>query len=210
MVRFLGTTPTPVDNFRGIVLFGRNVASYKFALAQSLIDLAEQGIYEASLEDLAVPYARHLTEHVAKAPRQSTSPQSQFLDACREFNSGGIDESALTEATVRLGFNNVIDAFHVVANGEVATRFFHDERKGKTKGIVLTDAVGQLLSAEDYSPRVEVEGRWRLVETAWDLGLDTSVVRADQSGDYLLTRDRRTQITGSRGALNGYQRGACF
>ena len=210
MGRFLGATPTPVDNFRGIILFGRNVASYKFALAQSLIDLAEQGRYEVSLEELAVPYALHLTEHLAQAPRQTTSPRSQFLEACRKYNSGHLDQSGLTDITVRLGFNNVIDAFHVVANGEVGTRFFRDERKGKTKGIVLTDAVGHLLSAEQFSPRAEVNGRWRLVETAWDLGLDTSVVRADQSGDYLLTRDRRTQITGSRGALNGYQRGACF
>lgn len=199
-----------MDNFRGIVLFGRNVASYKFALAQSLIDLAEQGKYEVSLEELAVPYAQHLTQHLANAPRQGTSPRSQFLDACRKYNNGDLDQSGLTDVTVRLGFNNVIDAFHVVANGEVGTRFFHDERKGKTKGIVLTDAVGQLLTAEDFSPQAEVDGRWRLVETAWDLGLDTSLVRVDQSGDYLLTRDRRTQITGSRGALNGYQRGACF
>lgn len=51
MGRFLGATPTPVDNFRGIVLFGRNVASYKFALAQALIDLA-------SLQYRQVPEAR--------------------------------------------------------------------------------------------------------------------------------------------------------
>jgi hypothetical protein len=50
-------------------------------------------------------------QHLGK---QATSKQSQFLQACRAFNRGEIDKDRLVETTVRLGFNNVIDAFHVV------------------------------------------------------------------------------------------------
>ena len=42
--------------FRGVVLYGRNVASYKFALAESLITLASKGKDYFRLEDLAVPF----------------------------------------------------------------------------------------------------------------------------------------------------------
>jgi hypothetical protein len=41
------------------------VASYKFALAQSLIDLSETRSSAISLEQLAVPFSRHLSEHSA-------------------------------------------------------------------------------------------------------------------------------------------------
>ena len=37
---FIGSDPTLEDLWRAIVLFGRNSASYKFALAASLLDLS--------------------------------------------------------------------------------------------------------------------------------------------------------------------------
>ena len=36
---FLSQEPRLEDYWRGIILFGRNVASYKFALAKTLLDL---------------------------------------------------------------------------------------------------------------------------------------------------------------------------
>ena len=37
---FYSMAPAPDDYWRGIILFGSNVASYKSALAQSLLELA--------------------------------------------------------------------------------------------------------------------------------------------------------------------------
>jgi len=39
---FLSREPTLDDYWRGIILYGRNVASYKFALAKALLDLSPQ------------------------------------------------------------------------------------------------------------------------------------------------------------------------
>jgi hypothetical protein len=58
--------------WRSIILFGQNVASYKFALAQSLIDLSETPSSSVSLEHLAVPFSRHLSEHSNTGPKQTT------------------------------------------------------------------------------------------------------------------------------------------
>jgi hypothetical protein len=68
-----------------------------------------------------------------------------------------------------LGFNNVIDAFHVVNRGEIPVRFFSDERKNGG-GIRLTDELFRLRERLQFGnlPQ-EVEARWRLVETAWQL-----------------------------------------
>ena len=40
MLPFQDAAPTPAGDWRHIVRFGRNVASYKFALGQALLDLA--------------------------------------------------------------------------------------------------------------------------------------------------------------------------
>ena len=74
-------------SWRSIVLFGQNVASYKFALAKSLIELSNESKTFVSLEELAQPFSRTICEHLKLAEKQSTSTSSRFLDACRAFNS---------------------------------------------------------------------------------------------------------------------------
>jgi hypothetical protein len=165
--------------------------------------------------ELAAPFARHVAEHLKRADKQATSRSSQFLDLCRKFNRQKVSQEQLFEGTVRLGFNNVIDAFHVVGNGEIGIRFFDDER-GTRKGIHLTDQILGL--AELYQHRnlpYEIEARWRLVETAWELNLPAQAlaVAYDAEAGCLVAESRllrRTSITPCRDALNGYQKGKCF
>lgn len=151
-----------------MVLFGRNVASYKFALANSLLELGRQGIEAVHLDQLAEPFARHVCAHLAQVDRQGTFDHSRFLDACRFFNAGRINADELRTATVLRGFNNVIDAFHMVGDAEIPTRFFVDERQTRTGGIRLTDALFELAATQAADLAEEVEARWRLVEEAWD------------------------------------------
>jgi hypothetical protein len=216
---FLAKAPTLDANWRAVVLFGRNVASYKFALAKTLLGLAERADDRVPLEDLAAPYARHLCEHLKLVDKQTTSRSSKFLDACRAFNQGELSEDALVGTTARLGFNNVIDAFHVVGRGPVPVRFFEDERRGDSGvgAIRLTDDLRRLAgSMQGGSLAEEAEARWRLVETAWQLELPRAgiEVQADAARDLLFVekdgRIRRTGLTRVRGALNGYQHGCCF
>ena len=57
--------------WRGVILFGRNVASYKFALAKSLLKLANNKSEFIELEDLAGPFSRHIVEHVKGGNKKS-------------------------------------------------------------------------------------------------------------------------------------------
>lgn len=132
MANFIDKSLDNLTYWRSIILFGRNVASYKFALARSLVEIAQNDNDLVPLEDLADPFARHICQHIKDAPVQATSKSSRFLEACKGFNEGSITETQLRDATVRLGFNNVIDAFHVVNGEDVPTRFFIDERKANS------------------------------------------------------------------------------
>ena len=105
-------TPTLDSNWRAIILFGRNVASYKFALAKTLVEFAEQGKTQLSLEELSEPFAKHICEHLNISDKQGTSSSSRYLNACKSFNKDEITKDELIETTKKLGFVNVIDAFH--------------------------------------------------------------------------------------------------
>lgn len=131
---FLARAPTLDASWHAVVLFARNLASYKFALAKILLGLADPTDDRVSLEELAAPFSRHLCEHLKLVDKQTTSRSSRFLDACRAFNRGELPEDAPIGTTARLGFVNVLDAFHVVGSGPVPARFFEDERGGNRNG----------------------------------------------------------------------------
>ena len=207
---FVSVAPTDKDYLRGIVLFGRNVASYKFALAKSILEFAAEGREAVTIADLAVPFSRHICEHLATAPKQSTSKTSEFLTKCRSFNAGEIGQDELIKETTRLGFVNVIDAFHNIGGGELPTRFFEDRRSEPTPMITLT--ANALNLGPNNTPDLldEVEARWALVETAWALGLSRYSIEYDNQTGFLTTSARRRSVTVARDALNGYQKGKCF
>lgn len=214
MANFIDKTLDDPTYWRSIILFGRNVASYKFALAKSLIEIVQKSDDLVRLDDLAEPFARHICQHIKDAPVQATSKSSRFLEACRHFNDGHIDATQLHDATVRLGFNNVIDAFHVVNGEDVPTRFFLDERK-TNGGIRLTTASFNLLNNNAVGTLAsEVQSRWRLVETAWGLNMNRNLISVKHDTDshtlFVDQGNRRINVTSARDALNGYQKGYCF
>lgn len=108
---YLTTGSVEESNFRSVILFGCNTASYKFALAKALFELARQGKDSVTLEQLSDPCTRHLIEHVKKHPRQTTNRSSKFMDACAGYAGGLITYDQLISTAVKFGFNNVLDVF---------------------------------------------------------------------------------------------------
>lgn len=214
MSRFYELDPSIENYWRAIILFGRNSASYKFALAKSLYDLHESGNTYITLEDLALPYTKHLYERIKTHPKQVTRDQSTFLDNLRRFNEGKINHDEMIKQSVRYGFNNVIDAFHIVHGNEVGIRFFTDERK-TNGGIRLTDHFFKLGENFQFGNlQKETESRWRLVETAWENNISKKIilVEYEESSKNLIIENplKRVSVTSARPALNGYQKGRCF
>ena len=210
---FVDKNPSLETSWRSIILLGRNVASYKFALAKSLLEI-DSNNSEIELEKLAIPFAKNICEHLDKNEKQITSSSSKFLDACKRFNNSQINEDELKNITVRMGFNNVIDAFHIVSREET-TRFFTDNRTNN-KSIILTDDFYKLKEKDIYKNlKNEAESRWNLWETAISLNVNPTLLQIindkDQECLYVLDENKkRKDVTSSRDALNGYQKGKCF
>ncbi|WP_105259004.1 HNH endonuclease domain-containing protein [Pseudoalteromonas sp. T1lg88] len=213
-MEFYEVEPTLDNYWRAIILFGRNVASYKFALAKALYDLKAVPNDLITLDQLAVPFSQHLCEHLKHSPKQITSLSSKFLSACSSYNKDEINHDELIKQTVKLGFANVIDAFHVVNSGEIGHRFFIDERKTHN-GIRLTENFFKLAEHEQFTNfKNETEARWRLVEQAWKMGVARNLISVEYDKElktlFTGTKERRVNITSCRDSLNGYQKGRCF
>ena len=73
MTDFHLNRPSLASNWRAIILFGRNVASYKFALAKSILELGATGKTQLKLDELAPVYSRHVCEHLKNSDKQATS-----------------------------------------------------------------------------------------------------------------------------------------
>lgn len=117
MTEFQINDPSLESQWRALILFGKNSATYKFAFAKSLLELIDRETTVISLKDLAVPFSRNITEHLKSSDKQGNSDSSKFLNYCRDFNNSLIDESELLKQTEKLGFVNVVDAFQNLNGG---------------------------------------------------------------------------------------------
>ncbi|MCQ2409055.1 MAG: HNH endonuclease [Clostridia bacterium] len=207
--------PSIESYWRSIILYGRNVASYKFSLGQSILSLLPTNQSSFSLEELAVPFSNNICEHIKESPKQCTSPSSSFLTACKNYNEGLISHQDLIDKTVAVGFDYVLDAFHVVNNANIPVKFFVKDFHSLNKKIILTDEAYKLIETPfSNNFNNEVNARWRLVETAWDLGVSPNLLNVGYDSDtesFYMNKDfARKDVTSARDALNGYQKGKCF
>ena len=208
--------PSLESQWRAILLFGKNSATYKFAFAQALLELVDKEIATVTLQDLAEPFSRHLIAHLRHHDKQGSAASSTFLDACRGFIQGRIPHADLMGKTEKLGFVNVVDAFQVVNGGRLAAPFYEVHKVlGRTQ-LVLTDHIFRLKESvqfQNFGP--EANARWQLVETAWNLQIRPNLLQVQHDetrGLFFVEHQllRRVDVTSVREALNGYQKGKCF
>jgi hypothetical protein len=208
--------PSLESQWRAIILFGKNSATYKFAFAQALLELVGTETTTIKLADLAEPFSRHLVRHLQQHDKQGSATSSKFLTACRRFMAQELSQTDLLVQTEKLGFVNVIDAFQIVNNGPVPRPFYEKHLVNGKPQLLLTDHLLQLKDSFHFQNfALEAEARWQLVETAWNLQLNPKLLEVqydEAQGLFFIERTllRRVNITSVREALNGYQKGKCF
>ena len=139
MTTFQVNDPSLESQWRAIILFGKNSATYKFAFAKSLLELVNNETTRISLKELSEPFSRNILNHLKKNDKQGNSKSSTFLNGCRSYLSNKIELRELLKLTERMGFVNVVDAFQNV-NGEVIPNpFYHKNYTDGKKEIIITD-----------------------------------------------------------------------
>jgi hypothetical protein len=208
--------PSLESQWRAIILFGKNSATYKFAFAKSLLGLIEKEKTKITLDELAIPFADSIVEHLKKSDKQGNAVSSKFLEGCRSYINQTISSEELYSLTERFGFINVIDAFQNVNGGMIPNPFYEKNYVQGKKEIVITDNLLKIKELFQYrNLEQEVEARWNLVETAWNLQINPNLLEVKYDEDKSLffiesNLMRRVDITSVRDSLNGYQKGKCF
>ena len=216
MKEFQINDPSLESQWRALILFGKNSATYKFAFAKSLLELIEKEKVSITLKDLARPFARNITEHLKSSDKQGIASQSKFLNYCRAYNNNQIDEAQLLLHTEKLGFVNVVDAFQNVNGGQIPKLFYEKDYTDGNKRIIIKDELLKLKERFQFQNlESEAEARWKLVETAWSLNINPNLleVEYDAESSQLFIQNgimKRLDITSVRDSLNGYQKGKCF
>jgi len=216
MTQFQINDPSLESQWRALILFGKNSATYKFAFAKSLLELVDKETTKISLTELSKPFSKNIIEHLKENDKQGNSKSSSFLNVCRNHIKGKISDNELWSKTEKLGFVNVVDAFQNLNGAQIPDIFYEKNYKSCKKEIVIKDNLLKLKESFHFQNfNQEVEARWNLVETAWNLNLNPKLleVKYDEGKSlFFLENDfmRRTDITSVRDSLNGYQKGKCF
>ena len=66
MIKFQENDTSIECQWRCLILFGKNSATYKFAFAKSLLELIDKETTSITKTDVAVPFAKHMTAHLKK------------------------------------------------------------------------------------------------------------------------------------------------
>jgi hypothetical protein len=214
--KFQINDPTIESQWRALILFGKNSATYKFAFAKSLLGLIEEQKTKISLADLAIPYADSIVTHLKTNDKQGNSSSSKFLESCRNYISGTISQEELYFLTEKYGFVHVVDAFQNINGGTIPDRFYEKDYRDCKKDLIITDNLLKIKELFQYrNLEQEVEARWSLVETAWNLQINPNLLEVkydEEKSLFFIENDmmRRIEVTSVRDSLNGYQKGKCF
>lgn len=216
MTDFQINDPSLESQWRALILFGKNSATYKFAFAKSLLELVDRETTKISLTDLSKPFSKNIIEHLKVNDKQGNAKSSSFLNVCRSHIKGEISDGELWTQTEKLGFVNVVDAFQNLNGAQIPDIFYEKNYKSGNKEIIIKDNLLKLKESFHFQNfNQEVEARWNLVETAWNLNINPKLLEVKYDEDkslFFLENDfmRRTDITSVRDSLNGYQKGKCF
>jgi hypothetical protein len=216
MTQFQTNDPSIESQWRAIILFGKNSATYKFAFAKALLSVIEAQKTTVSLSDLAEPFAIAIVDHLKANDKQGSSASSTFLSGCRKYIQGVIPKDHLLDLTEKYGFVNVVDAFQNVNGGMIPDKFYEKNFGNGKKEIIVTDNLLRIKELFQYrNLEQEVEARWKLVETAWNLQINPNLLEVKYDPEkslFFVDHDhmRRVDVTSVRDSLNGYQKGRCF
>lgn len=197
------------DFWRAIILYGLNTATYKMALGKCLADLVKEGRSEIAIEELAERFVRLYTERLESGKPQLVTPGRQsVMEQVVELNNlGRISRDAAIQRVRAQPFSEVIPRFHTVHNQVIPVKFYEADQER----LIITDETFHLFADDAGCDLLdELFSRWSLLEAAFEMRREDSVLANDIRRFYLERGYQRSNITRLAPALNGYQNGTCF
>ena len=217
VLRYLKEGDGQIIAMRSLLVFGKNVYSYKFPFCDALLRVTSSRKTFIKEEEIFEPFVDAILRHMKTHPKQyqgKKSSPSNFMVMLEGFNSGKVSRSDLMVEASKVIPNNVFDAFQNIGGGTLDNRFLFYTRDKNRKGFEIRDNLLSLVESEEKKQTIidENEARWRVVEEAWKIGVNPSLIEFDpvtrefKKGD----REDRPNLRSAVDSLMPYQKGLCF
>ncbi|MFE7927515.1 HNH endonuclease [Streptomyces sp. NPDC057456] len=210
-------------SWRLAVLMGANSRTYKFALAQTLLELAGEGQRSLRLAEFAVPYSLHIARRMATSPQASQTirlSESDFLAVAAQESAATLTAGRPTERLVAAAARSiptmVMQKFHNLrGDTTVPHTFYHVTGSGQERVVRLAPEILSLARSEHGAALAgELDARWSIVETSFAAGVGRSLIEEGVSVDWnalkIVDKQRRRSVTGLIEAVIGFQHGRCL
>lgn len=204
---------TNEDYLKGIILFGLNTATYKMALAQTLLQAALTGKTELPWHELADLYFNLYLKRLEDnpMPQQGNAHRLTKMERIvKEYQSGAISKDGAVDKVGSTAFGDVVPRFQTIGSDKtiVANRFY-EPKMGKK--LVLKDSLLELTEPQIQTLQEEVVARWNLLEGAFSIAQENFVLANDLRQIYLENGQfQRKGLTSNIPFLSGYQGNTCF
>ena len=208
---FLPGNESPLGVARQIILFGKNSATYKFALMKTLLEFSPCS--EIQYSEIGQPFLEHLVNHHKICPYQYNRASTQLAKAIDQYLVGQLSWDDLFLVAEKSIYNNVFDAAHNIGGGKIREPSVLFENLKQEKKIVLTDSLNSLQETTEnrISLIEETEARWRIVEEAWRAGVSPNLFFDRQEKSfYRKAKNRRINLRSAVPTLMPYQKNECF
>jgi 5-methylcytosine-specific restriction endonuclease McrA len=204
----------PINTFRTILLFGKNVSTYKFALCSAL--LSQNTKSEIRYSDLTNSFLNELYRHYEVAPQQWTGGANIVTNSFDKYKEDGNWDELVKVAEANV-YKYVFDAFHNIGGSSVSDNHLLFEHNKKDKKLIFTDSLNSILDNHTLKAIIlkENESRWLVVEEAWKNGLSPNLLEYNSSDNNLysfniIKGSERTNLRSAVDVLLPYQKGYCF
>lgn len=205
---------TDADYWKAITLFGLNAATYKPALAKTILKSASEGLTSIAWEDLADRFLKEYELRLSDSlmPQQNRPGRISKLEkTISKLKISSISRTDAVSLVAAEGFEDVVPRFHTIGRDKkFAENYFYEFDYGKS--LHLKDSILQLATSEFDELISEVDARWSLLEGAFEIAHSqiNLTLANDIRETYLESGYERKPLTNNIPFLSGYQGNVCF
>ncbi|MDB4664411.1 HNH endonuclease [bacterium] len=199
------------DRWRALVLYGLNTATYKIALAKTLLELAQSPQTAIQWSDLS---KRFFNQYRSRLEANGGLPQSGLAGRrtkmeriVAEFRTGQASEADAIERVGNEAFSDVIPRFHNLGKTQELQGTFYEIDFGNQ--LVLKDELFEI-AGDVESLDAEIEARWSLLEGAYTIQAGDFELANSIRDIYIADGYSRRDLTPNIPFLQGYQGNRCF
>jgi hypothetical protein len=208
-------TIEPSDLWKGIVLYGRNQATYKMALGKCLVHFAKEQRSEVSWLDLSVMFLKLYEERLLNDPKpqQDTFGRKTKLERIvGSLKQGNIDRDEAIARVASEGFVDVVPRFQTIGMDKtIASGKFYEFQMEKR--LILKNDLLSIVAKDAFTLEEDINARWGLLEGAFSINQAASnLTLANDIRDIFLSSgsEKRENLTSNIPFLTSYQGNTCF